>query len=278
MSGSKNNHKSDQQDSSKSSFKDWYWLASISAFLALVLTLVAVINALVKQFTVAIIAVFIAYVFATLWFTSVWAKNKKRWRLISFVVLYVFTALFFFWVGTGTDVSPTNDWPSNLITYYDFETDADLEGWQKGAERSTEHTFSGRYALKATLPVQAEQETYFSFHWDHELTADVVVGQVYWPENEEVGVVWAQVCVPMGMLGWDCRGVPANRGGWNTFVLNLYEMSAGDPPRPLSELVLSNGFLFQGVLHGTAGTSVSTLPMYIDTIQIYRDGVDIPAQ
>lgn len=157
------------------------------------------------------------------------------------------------------------------MTYYDFETDADLNGWPEGAQRSTEHAFSGQYALKAILPVQAGGQTFFSFRWTQEFTADVVVGQVYWPENEEVDVVWAQVCVPMGE-NWNCQGIRGYRGGWNTFVLDLCALSVGTPPQPLCQLVLSNGFLFQGGLSGAPGTSVTTMPMYIDAIQIYRDG------
>jgi hypothetical protein len=223
-----------------------------------------------KKLLVASVAGYALFAGGVFWFAFKYTEVDVKWRRASLVVLYVITILYFGWVGTRIEVSPASDWPPDLVTYYDFETDADLEGWTSGAQRSTEHAFSGRYALKAIQPVQAGQDTSISLHWQHEFTADVIVGQVYWPEDDEVGILWAQVCVPL--WGWDCAGLPRNRGGWNTFVLDLSEMSVGDPPQPLDQLVLP-GLHFQGGLRGRTSTSVTTfLPMYVDAIQIYHDG------
>ena len=119
------------------------------------------------------------------------------------------------------------------------------------------------------MPVQGDQETEISLRWQHEFTADVVIGQIYWPADEDVGIVWAQVCVPLE--NWDCAGLLEKHGGWNTFVLDLSEMTVGDPPKKLNQLVLP-GLQFQGRLRGAPGTTISTIPLYVDTIQIYLDG------
>jgi len=203
------------------------------------------------------------------WFAFKSPEISSKWRWGSLAVLYLITVPFFFWVGSEFVVLPSSSWPPNLISYYDFETDADLEGWVQQVERSNEHAFSGQYALRATLPVQADQETKISLTWQQEFTADVVVGQIYWPATEDVSIVWAQVCVPL--QGWSCAGLLEKKGGWDTFVLDLSEMTVGDPPKKLNQLVLP-GLHFQGRLRGATGTQVSTIPVYVDTIQIYRDG------
>lgn len=203
------------------------------------------------------------------WFAFKSSGTSPKWRWGSLAALYAITIPFFGWVGARISTLPTSSWPSSLVTYYDFETDADLTGWQGEIRRSDEHAFSGQYALRSTQPVQADQETKISLRWQRQITADVIVGQVYWPEDEDVGIEWAQVCIPLS--GWACAGIPKNRGGWNTVVLDLSEMTVGDPPKPLDELILP-GLHFQGRLRGAAGTSVTTLPMYVDAIQIYRDG------
>jgi hypothetical protein len=195
--------------------------------------------------------------------TKVLSNAKAAWAILGVVLIGFGGYLLLF----KQEVSPVCDWPPNLITFYDFETEADLEAWQGDVQRSTDHAFSGRYALKAMQPVQADQETWIGLRWQHEFTADVVVGQVYWPENEEVKIVWAQVCVPLG--GWACVFFPRNRGGWNTFVLDLSEIELEGVP--LDQLVLP-GLHFQGKLRGTTGTSVITMPMYVDAIQVYRAG------
>jgi len=263
---------------SERSFKDW--ITTIGGVLGFFTALVAFIIDFEKwirdQQTLHYISIagFILYFLGSLWFAFKAKNVKPVWRWTCLVILYVSTIFYFLWVGTWIDVVPTGDWPPDLITYYDFESDADLRGWQEGIQRSDEHAFSGQYALKATQPVQADLETAISLSWQHEFMADVIVGQVYWPDDEKVGIAWAQICVPLG--DWDCAGLPGKRGGWNTFVLDLSEMSVGDPARRLSELVLP-GLHFQGRLRGATGTSVTDLPMYVDAIQIYRDGVDAPA-
>ncbi len=263
----------ESSDKSRSSFKNW--IAAIGGVLGLFLTLVTVIRILFtstqdpQTFRRVSIAGFILYVLGTLGVFFKAENVKSSWRSASLFLLCIATAAYFMWIGTWIKVSPADDWPPDLISYYDFETDTDLEGWSKGVTRSNEHAFSGQYALKATLPVQADQETRISVSWQHEFTADVVIGQIYWPANEDVNIVWAQVCVPLA--NWDCAGLLEKKGGWDTFVLDLSEMEVGDPPRKLNGLVLP-GLHFQGQLRGTTGTDISTIPIYFDTIQIYRDG------
>ena len=264
---------SESKNESKSSFKDWLALAgSVLGFFTALVTFITDFSRLPpdpQALRYVSVAGYILYVLSTLWIVFKADKVKPRWRWASLAVLYIVTAAYFLWLGTWIGTSPTSDWPPDLIAYYDFETDADLKGWSEGVKRSNEHAFSGQYALKAVLPVQADQQTKLSLRWQHTFTADVIVGQIYWPATDEVGIVWAQVCVPLE--GWDCAGLLEKHGGWNTFVLDLSEMTVGDPPRPLNQLVLP-GLHFQGWLRGATGTNMSTIPIYLDTIQIYRDG------
>jgi hypothetical protein len=217
------------------------------------------------------LASYIVYALATLWlvFKGVTIPPRLRWGILG--AYYIVTILFFTWVGTWIKPPVINKWPPNLVTYHDFETDSGLGEWQGDVQRSTDHAFGGQYALKAIQPVRAEQNTGIELFWEHEIVADVIVGQVYWPTNEEVDIVWAQACAISPNDEWRCVGVPKDRGGWGTFVMDLSEMAVGSPPRGLDQIKLK-GIQFQGELRGAKGTDVITMPMYVDSIQIFRDG------
>ena len=250
-------------------------LSKVAAFLGTITLFVGFIGTVLEwgqESQKLLIASVVGYVIlagGVFWFAFKSSGSSPKWRWGSLAALYVITIPFFGWLGTQIMVLPTSSWPSNLMTCYDFEADTDLQGWQGETQRSNDYAFSGQYALKATQPVQSDQETAITLSWQREIIADVIVGQVYWPEDENVSIEWAQVCVPWS--GWACVGIPKNRGGWNTFVLDLSEMTAGDPPRSLDGLVLP-GLYFQGRLRGATGASVTIMPMYVDAIQIYRDG------
>jgi hypothetical protein len=260
-------------NNSNSSLRDW--IATIAVALGFLTTLATFVNDFLQwiqdsqKSRYLSVAGFVLCVIGILWIVLKAENVRPKWRWASLVVLYIITAAYFLWAGTWIEMPPTSDWPPDLITYYDFETEAELEGWRGETRRSTEHAFAGRYALEATQPIQTDQETGLNLRWEHEIAADVIVGQVYWPDDEDVQVIWAQVCVPLSE--WNCVSIPRNRGGWNTFVLDLSEMTVGDTR--LNELVLP-GLYFQGRLRGSGGTSVSTVPMYVDAILIYRDGRD----
>lgn len=163
-------------------------------------------------------------------------------------------------------------WPPALITYYSFENDGDLDGWRyEGGhvQRSSERAFDGRSSLEAILPASADQATEFYLYWDWnpESSADVIVGQVYWPKEEGVKVVWAQACANIG--GWSCTGFGRRYDGWNVFVLDLSEMEASGVEGRL-DMARLPGIVIQGELQSTSG---GDMPVYIDSIQIFRDGM-----
>ena len=242
----------------------------VAAVLAVAKVLIQTFESNRSPLLIASVVVCIVVTAVVLWFAlRTTVEEKSEWRWLGLVVILVTIVLYSGWVGTQIDIPRINNRLSELVIYYDFESDADLEGWQGDSEASTDHAFTGKHALKSLQPVQAGQDTRIALSWEHEVTADVIVGQVYWPEEEEISVEWAQVCVPLS--GWACVGIPKNRGGWNTFVLDLSEMEVGDPPKSLDQFVLP-GLHFQGRLRGSNDSNVTTMPMYIDAIQIYHDG------
>lgn len=163
-----------------------------------------------------------------------------------------------------TPPAPANRFTASF-TYYDFENTDELKGWQTGMLRSTDHAFSGQYALKGMIPVQSNQETGLDIRWQREFSADVIVGQVYWPKEEQVELVYTAVCVPFSSREWSCVEIPQIRNGWNAFVLDLNAMK--DKPSGLR----LPGLHFIIKVRGTKGTSLATMPMYIDFIQIYQN-------
>ena len=83
------------------------------------------------------------------------------------------------WIGTW--LTPRSSVrPVKFVTYHNYESEIDLEGWEDGTQLSNEHSFDGKKALKAFLPISTNQETTFYLNWQHEFEADVVIGQIYW--------------------------------------------------------------------------------------------------
>lgn len=198
----------------------------------------------------------------------------QRTALASLGIIFLSGALLsVFWnslgltSGTCEEVSCPSYWPPNLVSYYDYETDADLERWEQKVERSDEHVFSGKYALKAILPVQADQETKFRLEWREKISAEVILGQIYWPPTDKVKVVWAQVCVPF-TGNWPCVKLKLN-GGWKTFAMVLSQMTEENSQQKLNQLVLP-GLVIHGVLRGTKGINATSI--FIDAIQTYHNG------
>jgi hypothetical protein len=158
--------------------------------------------------------------------------------------------------------------PLDMLTYYDFESDSDLEGWEEVVQRSAKHAFHGRHSLQAIMAVSTVPTTTVFLSWRQEISADVIVGQVYWPEQEGVKVVWAQACILGG--GYPCANIPTQHNDWNAFAFNLSDLELGEDGKQTAEVELP-GLYFQGWLRGTEGIDVTSLPVYIDAIEIYHD-------
>lgn len=163
---------------------------------------------------------------------------------------------------TATTAAPQS------LELHDFETEDDLRDWreQEVIHLSTEHAYSGQSSVKVMLPVVADQQTEFFHHWDYSFQASRVIARVYWPLNEAVTIVWAQVCVD---VEGGCFDLPElKRGQWNTYILNLSQLMGGSSSRLINQMQVP-GLVFQGGLRGVIGTTVTTLPIYIDTIEIF---------
>jgi hypothetical protein len=192
-------------------------------------------------------------------------------QLVTLIVIYIMSAGFFLWVGTWFASSSTMEMSgtetSGFVEYFDFESANDLEGWEAGTLISNEQAFSGERALIASLPVSADQETTFYLNWQHEFYADVIIGQVYWPSQDNINLEWAQVCVPFDE--WFCTFI-SKKPGWNTFILDLtqYETIESQDTQGGVELP---GIVIQGVLKST-NPNLKSAPVFVDAIQIFVDG------
>jgi hypothetical protein len=113
-------------------------------------------------------------------------------------------------------------WPHNLVRYTDFETPADLAGWEGDIEISDAQAFTGRHTLAITVPAGTTSGVLANWRWEPPLQAEAVVGQVYWPEQPGANVAYAQICYQQ------CASIPIQRGHWHTFVMDLSELSYAD--------------------------------------------------
>ncbi|HEX6292943.1 MAG TPA: hypothetical protein VFZ66_27415 [Herpetosiphonaceae bacterium] len=165
------------------------------------------------------------------------------------------------------------DEPSQV---YDFETDAELREWREQSlvQRSTDYAFTGQSAVKATLPVLPGQQADFFLHWDHPFTAAQVVIHLYWPRLDQVNIAWTQICGAAEQLV--CFDLPPiKRGTWNTYTLNFTEKPVGNPPQSLAQVEV-NSLIFQGGLRGAVDATTTTMPIYIDAIELRSTPVETP--
>lgn len=186
-------------------------------------------------------------------------------------LIFIFTTLIF--ITTSNTIhsyskTPTYSPNKALINIYDFETDVDISYWrEQGAiQRTNERAYSGSFASKLVSSVQHGQSTNFFFHWDNAFIAEQVKVRVYWPDESEAEIIWAQVCVDVENGCFDLPQI--NRGNWNTYTLNLAERLGGMPQQPLNQVQVP-GLLIQGAMQRIDGLSTTSIPIYVDTIEIF---------
>lgn len=157
-------------------------------------------------------------------------------------------------------------WPQDAVTYLDFEDPGSLQLWKQGwgdgqlatFELSDRKAFSGSHSAAVTVTDDAAKAYML---YDHPVQAHFLVGQVFWPQQEGIGLNWAQVCV--SETG-ECAGIPLEADRWNTFV---FDLSQKDPEgRPQTEKVFPN-FYIQGHVLGASASNPYTF--YVDGIQLY---------
>lgn len=156
--------------------------------------------------------------------------------------------------------SEIEQWNSKVI---DFETLTEVSEWSNtefsSIAQSDEYAFTGQSAL--AVRTTATSSALFAKR-TRDFTADMIVGQVYWPTQDGVDIEWVQVCV---REEGKCASIPMNMGQWNTFVFNLAQKTYDGEPlntRGLEELLL------QGKINGVSEDKPYTF--YVDSIQIYN--------
>jgi hypothetical protein len=113
-------------------------------------------------------------------------------------------------------------WPHSFVRYTDFETPADLAGWEGDIGISDLQAFTGKHTLAITVPAGTTSGVLANWSWAPPLKAEAVVGQVYWPEQPGTNIAYAQICYQQ------CVSIPIQRGHWHTFVMNFSELSYAD--------------------------------------------------
>ena len=73
----------------------------------------------------------------------------------------------------------------------------------------------------------------------------------------------------MSLKAWACTFL-SKEHGWNTFVLDLSEMKTLEGQSLLNDVRLPE-IVLQGVLQ-TTNPNLKSIPIYIDSMQIYVDG------
>jgi hypothetical protein len=153
-------------------------------------------------------------------------------------------------------------WPFEKVHYIDFESPTDLDEWSgktnEALAQSSDQAFTGNYALAVTTMGYSEDEGFVEAQWSHRLRGEVIVGQVYWPDQEGVRLVWAQACV------WSCVPIESRTDQWNAFVMDLSEMTYDDKPLNTVEFP---GIWIQMQLDGVSEANPYTF--FVDGIQVY---------
>lgn len=155
-------------------------------------------------------------------------------------------------------------WPFDQANYFDFEDESEMSAISNfppitEVARSHAEAFSGDYSIAVTTTLS---ETQF-MEWHFPFQADVISLQVYWPENPGFTVQYAQVCFIEE--GSNCWSIPTNQGQWNTFTMNLFAPTNGNPENALNGWV-HNGLYIQGSVTGVDADHPYTF--YVDGIQV----------
>ncbi|HEX6292945.1 MAG TPA: hypothetical protein VFZ66_27425 [Herpetosiphonaceae bacterium] len=156
--------------------------------------------------------------------------------------------------------------PDGNAELHSFERDAELKEWRevqliREGELSKEQALHGEYSVKFTPAVQVNQEETFYYHWDHPLIdVDNVVVRIFFSEAPGVEFTFFEIC---GEEPQKCvRVAPPRQGRWNTFTLPLEDLG-------LDKTTVKT-LLIQGGLRANRDTTVNTMPIYIDAIEIFR--------
>ena len=138
------------------------WLASVGLFIGFFTALMAVILD-IQQFNllrgISVVSLLL-FVGIVVWLAFKALNISLRSQFVIIMVIYVLSAGFILWIGTWF-APQSSDWPLKFVTYYAFESEADLEDWGGESQLSDERSFDGEKALKAFLPISANKETTF---------------------------------------------------------------------------------------------------------------------
>lgn len=153
-------------------------------------------------------------------------------------------------------------WPFDQVEYLDFEKN-DTELWEvKEADSisiSANEVFSGSYSLAITTK-SGESQLYVRRL--KPFRSDLVIGHVFWPEQDGIKVEWAQMCVS----GTDyCASIWQGKHRWNTFVMDFSHLK-DENGEFLSSIDMSALYL-QGWIAGVSPDKPYTF--YMDGIEIY---------
>jgi hypothetical protein len=159
---------------------------------------------------------------------------------------------------TGANVF---NWPLDIAQYTDFESESDLGNWAgkdfSQIAWSSQRAFTGSHSLSVTVTGNPEKGVLVER--SGEFQAEVLVGQVYWPEQKGIEITWAQVCVPSV-----CRSIPIKTDQWNTFVMDFSEISLDEIP--LNEKKIDLLYLQAGI---DGASPENPYTFFVDGIQLY---------
>jgi hypothetical protein len=159
------------------------------------------------------------------------------------------------------------------ITFLVFEPESNSPEWithegrevvKVSLETSKDFAFSGNQSIRGTIPISPNGKTIFSFGTKRNLLGDYIIGQIYWPDNNDINIAWASVCVKVDDV--ICEAYTVKSGAWNTFGLNL--TAFGPENRDISNTQISE-IRFIGEIRAKNSTP-TPLSIYVDSIQIFN--------
>lgn len=155
-------------------------------------------------------------------------------------------------------------WRFAQVKYYDFEQDDALMAWQPGENNVLKIDSSQAFTGSNALSVETKNSSTQVFANSTEpFRANLIVGQVFWPKKDNIGVNWAQVCI--GGTG-ECVSISQEPNQWNLFTIDLRQMKDKNGIS-YSELELPSLYI-QGQILGVSPEEPYVF--YLDGIQIYQ--------
>ena len=104
----------------------------------------------------------------------------------------------------------------------DFEDIRELDPWTdtpfSWLSLSSDNFLTGSMALAiSSSGTDGQVETVATY--EGSFIADVLIGNIFWPNRDDVNVAWAQICM------YECFPLPLPReqAQWQAFVINLME-------------------------------------------------------